>query len=37
LLGLRAGADGRKDLIMGMQTLFSLPLQDGEQNESEDK
>lgn len=33
----RAGADGRKDLIIGMQTLFSLQLEDSEQNESEDK
>lgn len=33
----RAGADGRKDLIIGMQTLFGLPMEDSEHNESEDK
>jgi len=33
----RAGADGRKDIILGLQTLFALPLDDDENNESEDE
>lgn len=33
----RAGADGRKDIILGLQTLFALSLDDEEGNESEDK
>lgn len=33
----RAGADGRKDIILGLQTLFALPVDDDEVNQSEDK
>lgn len=33
----RAGADGRKDVILGLQTLFALPMNENNNDESEDK